>query len=144
MEDVGGRRVVHDGHPAQVPPEPLQVFDVVASVEDAGLAEQTGPEHAPLVQKVGHRVSVLRGRSGHYLSLGHYGSLDGSDQNLLSTGKASRPIRQSKEVLERNQIGVKSPVSPIIGLMKILETRIAGRPHMRHDISGYCAAGFQV
>ncbi len=59
MKDVGGRRVVHDEDPVELPAQAAQVLDVVAAVEDAGLAEQARVEHVPLVEQVGHRVGVL-------------------------------------------------------------------------------------
>ena len=59
MEYVGGWRVVHDEDLVQLPAQPAEVLDVVAAVEDAGLAEQPGVEHVPLVQEVRYRISVL-------------------------------------------------------------------------------------
>ena len=59
VEDVGGRGVVHDDHLVQVAAQPAQVLDVVPPVEDARLPEETGAEHPPLVQQVGHGVGVL-------------------------------------------------------------------------------------
>ena len=75
VEDIRGWRVIHDGHPVQVATEPLQIFDVVSPVEDARLAEQPRPEHAPLVQKVSHGVSVLRAKvsSGQIRPIGPEG-----------------------------------------------------------------------
>lgn len=59
MEDVGGRRVVYDDDFTELPAQPAEVFDVVSSVEDAGLPEEAGAKHPPLVQQVGHGVGVL-------------------------------------------------------------------------------------
>lgn len=34
MEDVGGRRIVHDDHFAQLPPKATQVFHIVPTMEN--------------------------------------------------------------------------------------------------------------
>lgn len=39
MKDVGRRRVVDDDHLLQVPPQLVEVLDVVAAVEDTRLSE---------------------------------------------------------------------------------------------------------
>ena len=59
VEDVGGRRVVQDEGLPQVSAQPAQVLHVAALVEDAGLPEQTGPEHTALIQQVSHWVRIL-------------------------------------------------------------------------------------
>lgn len=59
MEDVRRRRVVDDDDLLQVPPQLVEVLDVVAAMEDTGLSEQTCPEHTPSVQQVSNRVRVL-------------------------------------------------------------------------------------
>lgn len=59
MKDVGRRRVVDDDHLLQVPPQLVEVLDVVAAVEDARLSEQTCPEHTPSVEQVSNRVRIL-------------------------------------------------------------------------------------
>ena len=65
VEDVGGRGVVQDEGLPQVPAEPAQVLHIAALVEDAGLPEQTGPEHTALIQQVSHWVRILpRGPGG--------------------------------------------------------------------------------
>lgn len=48
----------------ELAPKLVEVLDVVAAVEDAALAEQPRPEHAPLVEQVGHRVGVFGQRCG--------------------------------------------------------------------------------
>merc|ERR1719209_2120150 len=63
MEDVGGGGVVQDDNLVEVTSKSAQVLHVVATVEDAGLSEQPGSEHVPLVQQVRHRVGVL-GQAG--------------------------------------------------------------------------------
>ena len=60
MKNIGGRAVVHDDNLVQVPPQPTEVLDVVPPVEHARLPEQSGAEHAPLVQQVRHWVRVLK------------------------------------------------------------------------------------
>lgn len=62
VEDVRGRRVVHDDHFAQLPPEAAQVLHVVPPMENTGLSEEPGPEHSPAVQQVGDRVCILQSR----------------------------------------------------------------------------------
>lgn len=59
VEDVGGRRVVHDDHLVQVPTQTAQVLDVVPSVEDARLPEKTAAKSSPLIQQVRDRVCIL-------------------------------------------------------------------------------------
>lgn len=63
MEDVGGRRVVHDDDAAQVAAQAAQVLHIVAPMEDTGLAEEPGTERPPFIQQVGHGVRVL-GQAG--------------------------------------------------------------------------------
>ena len=59
MKNVGSRRVVDDDDFVKLAAESAQVFDVVAAVEDAGLAEQPRVKHVPLVQEVRHWIGVL-------------------------------------------------------------------------------------
>lgn len=59
VEDVGGGRVVHDDHLAQVPTQAAQVLDVVPSVEDAGLSEKAAAKSSPLIQQIRDRVCIL-------------------------------------------------------------------------------------
>lgn len=47
MEYIRGGWVVYDDDPAQITAEAVQVFDVVAAVEDATVTEQPRAEHAP-------------------------------------------------------------------------------------------------
>lgn len=61
VEDVGGGRVVQDQSLVKVSAQTAQVLHVATLVEDARLSEQSGPEHAALVQEVRHRVCVLVG-----------------------------------------------------------------------------------
>jgi hypothetical protein len=63
MEDVGGRRIVHDDHFAQLPSQATQVLHIVPTVEHAGFSEESGPEHTPAVQEVGNRVCILERQS---------------------------------------------------------------------------------
>lgn len=63
VEDVGGRRIVHDDHFAQLPSQATQVLHVVPSMENTGFSEESGPEHAPAVQEVSYRVCVLERQS---------------------------------------------------------------------------------
>lgn len=63
MEDVRGRRIVHNDHFAQLPAQATQVFHIVPTMEDTGFSEEPGPEHAPAVQQVSHGVCVLKSRS---------------------------------------------------------------------------------
>lgn len=65
VEDVGGGRVVHDDDLVEVAAQAAQVLDVVASVEDARLAEQAAAEGTPLVQEVGDGVGVLGPQNKH-------------------------------------------------------------------------------
>lgn len=60
MENIGGRRVVHNQHPTKVSAQPAQVLHVVPSVEDARLTEQPRPEGPPLVQQVSYWICVLQ------------------------------------------------------------------------------------
>lgn len=62
MEDVGGRRIVHNDHFAQLPPKATQVFHIVPTMENTRFPEEPGPEHTPAVQQIGHRVCVLGSR----------------------------------------------------------------------------------
>lgn len=59
MEDVGGRRIVNDDDFAQLPSQATQVLYVVPTMENTGFSEESGPEHAPSVQEVGHGVCIL-------------------------------------------------------------------------------------
>lgn len=61
MEDVRGRRVVHDDDSAELPAQSAEVFDVVSTVENAGFPEEPGAEHPPLVQQVRHGIGILTG-----------------------------------------------------------------------------------
>lgn len=61
VEDVRGRRVVHDDDSAELPAQSAEVFDVVSSVENAGFPEEPGAEHPPLVQQVCHGIGILAG-----------------------------------------------------------------------------------
>lgn len=63
MEDVGGRWVVHYDDFVELTAQSAEVFDVVSPVEHAGFPEKPHPEHAPLVQQVRYRVSVLQDKS---------------------------------------------------------------------------------
>lgn len=60
MENVGSRGVVHNDDVPELSPEPTKVFNIVPSVENAGLPEESHPKHAPLVQQVSHRISILK------------------------------------------------------------------------------------
>ena len=64
MEAVGRGAVIHDNHFVKVPAEPAEVLHVVALIENTRLSEQAPSEHAPLVQQICHRVSVLRAQRG--------------------------------------------------------------------------------
>lgn len=59
MEYVRGRWVVYNDNFAELSAQSAEVFDIVSSVENTGFPEEPGSEHAPLVQQVGHGVSVL-------------------------------------------------------------------------------------
>lgn len=59
VKDVGGGRVVQYQGLVQVSAQSAKIFDIAALVEHTRLSEQTGAEHAALVQQVCHRVSVL-------------------------------------------------------------------------------------
>lgn len=61
VEDVRGRRVVDDDDSTELPAQSAEVFDVVSSVENAGFPEEPSAEHPPLVQQVGHGISILGG-----------------------------------------------------------------------------------
>lgn len=61
VEDVRGRRVVDDDDSTKLPAQSAEVFDVVSPVENAGLPEEPGAEHPPLVQQVCHRIGILGG-----------------------------------------------------------------------------------
>ena len=60
MKNVWSRRVVDDDDFVKLSAESAQIFDVVSSVEDAGLTEQPRVEHIPLVQQVRTRIRVLK------------------------------------------------------------------------------------
>ncbi len=60
MEDVGGRWVVHYDDFVELSAQSAEVFDVVPPVEHTGFPEEPCPEHAPLVQQVCYRVSILQ------------------------------------------------------------------------------------
>ena len=62
VEDVRGRRIVHDDHFAQLPSKATQVFHIVPTMENTRFSEQPGPEHSPAVQQVGDRVCILESR----------------------------------------------------------------------------------
>lgn len=49
VEDVRGRRIVHDDHFAQLPSKATQVFHVVPTMENTRFSEEPCPEHAPAV-----------------------------------------------------------------------------------------------
>lgn len=59
VEDIGGRRIVHDDHFAQLPSQATQVLHIVPTMENTGFSEESGPEHTPSIQEVGHRVCIL-------------------------------------------------------------------------------------
>lgn len=85
VKDVRCRRVVHYDDVAQLSAESTQVFDVVSSVEHAGFPKESRPKYSPLVQEVGHRVSVLKQRF-----TGSPGKRHDLHYNLLSINKANR------------------------------------------------------
>lgn len=59
MENVGGRRIVHNDDVVELSSQPAEVFDVVPSVKDAGLPEEPRSENPPLVQEVCYGVCIL-------------------------------------------------------------------------------------
>lgn len=59
MENIGGRRIVHNDDIVELSPQPAEVFDVVPSVKHAGFSEEPRSKHTPLVQQVCHGVCVL-------------------------------------------------------------------------------------
>lgn len=63
VEDVRGRRIVHDDDFAQLPTKATQVFHVVPAMENTGFSEESGPEHTPAIKQVSHRICVL-GQAG--------------------------------------------------------------------------------
>lgn len=50
MKNVGSRRIIDDNNTVEITTETAQVFNVVPSMEDARLAEETGSKNAPLVK----------------------------------------------------------------------------------------------
>lgn len=74
MEYIGGWWIVNDDNLLQIASQLVQVFDVVAPVVDATFSKQARPEHAPLVQQIGHRVRVFgqgRGKQHALVQLAH-------------------------------------------------------------------------
>lgn len=49
VEDVRGRRIVHNDHFAQLPSKATQVFHVVPTMENTRFSEEPCPEHPPAV-----------------------------------------------------------------------------------------------
>lgn len=52
VEDVGGRRIVNDDDLIKVATKATEVLNIIPSMEDAGLPEETTAESTPLVQQV--------------------------------------------------------------------------------------------
>lgn len=63
VEDVGGRRIVHDDHFTQLPSQATEVLHIVPTMENTGFSEESGPEHTPSIQKVSYRVCILERQS---------------------------------------------------------------------------------
>lgn len=60
MEDIGGGRVVDDDDLVQVSAQTAQVFDIVPFMEDTRLPEEAALEGPGYIQKVRHRVCILK------------------------------------------------------------------------------------
>jgi hypothetical protein len=60
MKNVGSRRVVDDDDVVKVPAQPSQVFDVIAAVKHARLAEQATVKNVPFVKEIGNWIRILK------------------------------------------------------------------------------------
>ncbi len=64
VEHVGGGGVVEDDHLIDRSAELGEILHVVAPMVDTRFAEQSIPEHVPLVQEIRHWVSILEENVG--------------------------------------------------------------------------------
>ena len=60
MKHVGGGRVVHNDDFVQLPTQPTEVLDIIATMKHTRLAEKPTSKHVPFIKKVRHRIRVLK------------------------------------------------------------------------------------
>ena len=63
MKNVGSRRVVDDDNVVKFSAESTQIFDVIPSMKNAGLAKKSTMENVPFVEQIGYRIRVLKIKS---------------------------------------------------------------------------------
>lgn len=59
MENVRGGWIVNNDNVAELSAQTAEVFNIVPPVKNTGFSEEPCSKHAPLVQQVCHRVSIL-------------------------------------------------------------------------------------